>query len=309
MTALIAVVLPVFAVVGLGYYAVWRGHLAGNTIEGLMKFAQNFAIPCLLFKAIATLDLGQNFHLPLLGTYYFGATCAFLVALFGARVLFSRPWEDCVAIGFAALFSNSVVMGLPITERAYGADALGPNFAIIALNAPICYTLGFVVMELVRARGAGLCNAFTAVARAIGRNALMIAIALGFVVNVTGLPLPGFAWDAVDLMARAGLPVAIFALGGVLSQYRPEGDMPTILFICAVSLVMTPLITWFTGGIAGLSTGEFRSVVITAAMAPGINAYIFASMYGVGKRVVASSVLLGTALNLVTATVVLALLP
>ncbi len=54
-------------------------------------------------------------------------------------------------IGFCCLFSNSVLLGLPITERAYGPDALTGNFAIIAFHAPFCYGLGITAMEIVRA--------------------------------------------------------------------------------------------------------------------------------------------------------------
>ena len=41
-------------------------------------------------------------------------------------------------------------------------------------------------------------------------------------------------------------------------------------------------------------TDAFRSGVLTAAMAPGANAYIFANMYGRAKRVATSSVLFAT---------------
>ena len=34
--------------------------------------------------------------------------------------------------------------------------------------------------------------------------------------------------DALSLIVRAALPAALFALGGVLIQYRPEGDSKTI---------------------------------------------------------------------------------
>jgi predicted permease len=44
-------------------------------------------------------------------------------------------------------------------------------------------------------------------------------------------------------------------------------------------------------------------------MAPGVNAYIFANMYGHARRVAASSVLIGTALTLVTAWLWLHVLP
>ena len=308
MTDLLQVILPVFFIVGFGYVAVWHGLFTTNGVDAVMKFAQNFAIPFLLFKAIATMDLTQNFDVALLGSFYLGATICFGVGLFGARVIFNRPWEDCVAIGFCALFSNSVLMGLPITERAFGPDALGPNFAIIALHAPYCYVLGFIVMELVRARGAGLGAAAGAIGRAIGTNPLMIGIAMGALANVTSVPIPGVAWDAIDMMARAALPVALFGLGGVLCQYRPEGDIGTIAFICGLSLILHPFIVWTLGTQWNLTTEQFRSAVLTSAMSPGINTYIFANMYGVAKRVAASSVLIGTALSVFSISIWLGLL-
>jgi predicted permease len=105
------------------------------------------------------------------------------------------------------------------------------------------------------------------------------------------------------------LPTALFALGGVLVQYRPEGDLRIIAFICAVSLVMHPAIVWGLGMVTDLDQARFRSAVITAAMAPGVNAYVFANIYGVAKRVAASAVLLGTAVCMLTAWFWLAVLP
>ena len=43
-----------------------------------------------------------------------------------------------------------------------------------------------------------------------------------------------------------------------------------------------------------------RSAVITAAMAPGVNAYLYAHLYGAAQRVSASSVLIGTGLCIFT---------
>ena len=57
-----------------------------------------------------------------------------------------------------------------------------------------------------------------------------------------------------------------------------------------------------------LDAEAFRSAVLTAAMAPGVNAYIFANMYGRAKRVSASSVLLATIASILTVWVWLMLL-
>jgi hypothetical protein len=309
MSNIFTIVLPVFIVMGFGYLAVWRGLFADSAVDGLMKFAQNFAIPCLLFRAISTLDLQQNFDIPLLFSFYSGVIGAFTVGLLGARYLFGRPWEDCVAISFCCLFSNTLLLGLPITERAYGADALLGNYAIIAFHAPFGYALGITAMELVRAQGTPLRHIPVKVGKAMFSNALVLGIALGFVVNLGNIPLPVVFTDAVDLMVRAALPAALFGLGGVLYRYRPEGDMRTILFVCAVSLGLHPAIVWTLGSASDLSTEAFRSAVLTASVAPGINAYVFANMYGVAKRVAASAVLVGTGLSILTTALWLGVLP
>ncbi|MCT8159352.1 AEC family transporter [Pseudoruegeria sp. SHC-113] len=308
MQALIEVILPVFFVIGFGYLAVWRKKLSDEAIDGIVKFTQNFAIPCLLFRAISTLDLSAGFDLALLGSFYGAAALCFAVGIAGARLLFNRPWEDSVAIGFCCLFSNSVLLGLPITERAYGPEALEANFAIVALHSPFCYGLGITVMELARNRGGSLARVPLRVLKAMFSNALVIAIALGFVVNLAHVPLPGVVTDALDLMVRAALPAALFSLGGVLYRYRPEGDLRTICFVVAVSLILHPSLVWIFGTASGLNEAAFRSAILTSAMAPGVNAYVFANLYGVGKRVAASAVLLGTAGTILTAWVWLALL-
>lgn len=309
MQALLDVILPVFLVIGFGYAVRWKGWFKDDWVDGLMQFTQGYALPCLLFRGISTLDLGQGFDLPLLAAFYIGALAGFISGLIGARLLFRRPWEDSIAIGFCGLFSNTLLLGLPITERAYGPDALTANYAIIALHAPFGYALGITVMELVRNRGGSLGQTFLNVVRGIARNPLVIGISLGLVANLTGLTLPGVLADAIDMIVRAAVPAALFGLGGVLYRYRPEGDMRTILFICFLSLILHPAVTYGLGKLFGLTTAQFRSAVLTAAMAPGVNAYVFANIYGVARRVAASAVLIATALSIITIWGWLALLP
>ena len=150
MSALLDVIIPVFLIIGFGYCTVWARLFSIETIDGLMKFSQNFAIPVLLFNAIAKVDLGNIFDLNLFFSFYVGATAGFLIGFLGSHYLFNRPLEDSVPIGFCCLFSNSVMLGLPITERAYGEDTLQHNFAIVSIHAPFCYFLGITVMELVK---------------------------------------------------------------------------------------------------------------------------------------------------------------
>lgn len=300
MGALVEVILPIFLVLGFGYVARWRRLIADEHIDGLMKFTQGFALPMLLFRAISTLNLAEHFDVRLLAAFYTGATVNFVVGLLGARHIFGRRWEDSVAIGFVCMFSNTLMLGLPITERAYGPGAVAGNYAIIAFHAPFCYGVGITVMELVRHRGGSPRELAGRVLGAMFRNSLVIGIALGLLANLIGLPLPKVLTDAMDLLVRAAVPAALFGLGGILYRYRPEGDFRVIAYACAVALLVQPAVTFGMGRLLSLNHAQFRSAVVTAAMAPGVNAYIFANMYGVAKRVAASTVLISTGLAILT---------
>ncbi|MCC6006959.1 MAG: AEC family transporter [Rhodobacteraceae bacterium] len=303
MAGLLQITLPVFLLIGFGYAAVRAGFFADTAVDGLMRFAQNFAVPCLLFMAIAGLDLGQTFEAPLLATYYLATAAVFGLGALGARAWLRRPGEDAVAIGFAAFFANSVLLGLPITQRAYGAEVLAFNFAIVAVHAPICYAIGITAMEVLRNRGGGLMRTGRAVLRAMFSNALMLGILGGFAVNLSGLPLPGVLDEALRMMIAAALPAALFGLGGVLTRYRPEGDLRAIAMVVTLALVVQPGLVWVLGTqVFDLAEAPLRAAVLTASMAPGVNTYLFAFLYGRAMRVAAASILIGTAASVLSVT-------
>ena len=106
-----------------------------------------------------------------------------------------------------------MLLGLPITERAYGTEALTANFAIIAVHAPIGYTLGITVMELVRGRSLNGIEMLLKILNSVFKNSLVVALSLGFAINLSGFILPEIVTDGVDLLSQSALPAALFGLG------------------------------------------------------------------------------------------------
>lgn len=305
MSALLDVILPVFLIIGLGWFATWRAWVAEGDIDGLMRFAQGIAAPVLLFKAVAGMEIGSAFQPGMLISFYAGAFSGFAFGFFLARCGFGRPLTDSVAIGFACTFSNSLLLGAPITERAYGVEALAGNFAIIGIHAPLIYSFGILMMEWAKAKeGPGMSAAALGrqIIRGIVTQPLVIGLALGFAVNLLSVPVPGVMMAAVDMVAATAIPTALFGLGGVLYRYRPDGDMKLVAGVCFASLILHPVVTHTLGTrVFDLDTAALRSAVVTAAMPLGVNAYIFANLYGVGRRVAATATLVATALSILTA--------
>lgn len=296
LVEILNIVAPVFLVIAAGYLAVRSGLAKAEAIDQLMQFAVQFAIPCLLFRATSTIDMDAAFGWRLMLAYYLGAIACFVVAYFVVKNIFKRRPGEAVGIGFAAMFSNLVMLGLPISERAWGAHNLAPNYALVAVNAPICYLLGITAMEYLRADGRGVAATSSIVVKAMFRNSMMIGIGLGFIVNLSGIGLPGALVAAIDLLAQAALPIALFALGGVLVRYKLSKSLGEAGLIVVLSLIVQPGLTLLLSWQLQLPESTTKSIVLMSAVAPGLNAYLFASMYNRGTEVAASAVLLSTIL-------------
>jgi predicted permease len=162
--------------------------------------------------------------------------------------------------------------------------------------------VGITAMEIARADGRGAGATLAAIGRAMFRNALMIGIGLGVLANLSGLALPEPVFAAIDMVADAALPAALFGLGGVLTRYALRDSLGEASMIAVLSLMVHPALVWLLGTLAfALPQGFLNSAVLTAAMAPGVNAFIFASLYNRAEGAAASAVLLSTALSVLTA--------
>ena len=302
MIEILGVVLPVFLLVGAGFAAVRIGGFPQSAVDGLMGFAVRFAVPTLLFGAMVRLDLARAFDPLFLLSFYAGAAVCFVVGLRVARDRFGRRPGEAVVVGFSAMFSNTVLLGLPILTRAYGEAELDPAFSLIALHAPFNYVVGIVVMEISRRDGAAPVETARKAATAIFSNAIAIGIGAGLAVNLGGLGLPGFVLGAVEMMSDAALPAALFGLGGALTRYRLRSDLREAGLIAGLATLLHPLIAFVLSAVVfGLEPEFVRAAVVLAAMPTGMNGYVFAAQYRRAEGAAASGVLLGTALSVLTA--------
>lgn len=309
MIAILLIVLPVFIVLGAGYVSARTGWLKPEASDYLNAFAVRIAVPVLLFRAMYRLDFSTALYPPMLAGYYSGALAAFVLAIVAARLAWKRRPGEAVAVGFCAMFSNTVLLGVPIFSRAYGEEALTPVFGIVSLHAPLLYAVGMLTMELSRRDGRPLGVALNAAAKSILANPLMIGILLGSGLNLAGVELPEFVLAAAKMLADAAIPAALVGMGAAMTRYALKAEVAEAVMVSAMSLVLHPAVAFaVTHWMLGLPLEYVRTAVLIAAMPPGMNVYIFATMYDRAVALSASAVLVATALSVFTITVWLAVL-
>jgi malonate transporter and related proteins len=303
------IVMPVFLLIGAGYGGVRSGYLRPELSDYLNVYTVRIAMPCLLFQAMSKIDFGAAFNGYMLAAFYIGSFLSFIIAIALSRTIWRRRAGEAVSVGFTAMFSNTVMIGLPIVERAYGSAVLGPTFGIIAVNAPLLYLVGVTTMELSRRGGKPLSETLGTTLRTLLANPLMIGILAGLVFNLFEIALPGPIQEAVGMLAASAIPVALVGIGCTIARFRLKSEIAESLMVSALTLILHPLIAYVLAfQVFRLPPELVRAAVVLAATPAGANGYIFARLYDRAISLSASAILITTTLSIVTITIWLMIL-
>jgi malonate transporter len=297
------VILPVFAIIGLGYLAVRFRLFPADGTRGLVAFVNNFATPCLLCQAMLTSDFNSTFNSSVIIPFYVGALFSLLCGSLIARNLFKQRPGESVSSGFSAMFTNTVLIGIPVISRAYGQQALPTVFSIIAFHAPMLITLGMVVMELVRRDSKPLGRTLLVALARVVQNPLLWGVVIGVLGNRLQVKVPEPAMAFLTMMAAAVLPASLFGLGGALNEYKLSESWALASVNSLFKLVIHPAIVYVLAvWVLHVPIEYARYAVLLAAMPAGINAYVFATYYDRAVNVAANVVLISTVASVATIT-------
>ena len=297
------VVLPVFVLIALGFISSYLHLLTRHLVDSLAKFCQDFGIPFLLFFNLAILDLSSAFNIQLLIFFYISMILSFIIISCIAFFIFKQPYNNSIILGFCAMFSNGVLLGLPISELAFGANSLFINYTIIIGHAPLCYLVGITFIEIAKIKNNSYLIGVKRSLKAILLNNLTIGILLGIGFNLFKFEFSTTTEELLKFGTSWIIPISLFTMGGVLYHYRVSKDYKIPATIISTSLLIQPSVVYLLGSqFSNIDITYLRNAVIMAAMAPGLNAYFFANMYGECRDVVATTILTSTVLTVFSST-------
>lgn len=305
--ATVLIVAPVFALIAAGYASVLFRFVSEGAHKGISEFAFSIAIPALLFRTIVVSEFPDVSPYRMWGAYYGALALTWIAALLISAVLRERreDREDGVVFAIGSVYGNIVMLGIPLVLSALGNEAAGPMSLILSVNTPLLWLCGILQMELVsRKRTGSPLAVIRPVLADLARNPLMLAIGLGVIWRFTGLGLNPVVDKTVELLAQAGSPAALIALGITLFRFEVKGEMLSVVVISALKLVAMPAVAFVLAKLLNLAPIVTGVVVLFAAMPTGANAYIFAAQYQRLVNPVSGAVALGTLLAAVTLPVV-----
>ena len=297
--------LPFFAVIGLGY---WAGRVRFFTPEAtayLTKFVFYFALSAMLFGFAANLDVGALFSWGFVLAY---VTASLLVwALVGGVALLRGAGPaEAVIEAHCGVIGNVGFLGIPMLTLLLGKAAVGPVLLVLAVDLLLFSSVLTILIAGLR-EGRMSWGIFRVLALGLLRNPMIVSVVLGLAWGATGAALPVPVNEFMTMLGAAATPCALFAIGASLAGRSAE-RVEIAVWLAFAKLVLHPAAVAIAALVVFPVDGYAAGVMIAAAALPVAgNVFILAQHFGVAPQRVSTSILISTAVSVLTVTAVIAL--
>ncbi|MDA7426642.1 AEC family transporter [Thalassococcus lentus] len=293
LTILTHNILPVFSLLALGFVLGRTKHISRDEAAAVNRISFLILQPGLILPLIASVDFAAFVPEALFG-YVACQAVMFLLGFSIARFVLRREFLEAWLLGMAMVFVNSLLYILPISILIYGEATL-PITAVVAWDASVSFAFFIITTDLMANRNASPAASL----RRIALNPVLLAIALGAVLNLAAIPIPVPALTAMEFAGAAAAPLTLFALGVILSGHSLVPNA-TVATMSALKLLVLPAMVF---GVMALqsSPAQWEQLLILNAAGPsGAMAFALAMLYGVRTDTIAPVIIWTSTLSLIS---------
>lgn len=294
--------LPFFMVIGVGYGAGRSGFFTESATAWLTKFVFYFALSAMLFRFSANLSLADVFDPTFVKAYLLGTAVVYVLAT--AIALMRRiPVQEAAVEAQCATIGNVGFLGIPMLVLLLGEAAIAPVMLVLAVDLIVFGSLIVIIITGARDGRISL-GIFRSIGLGLIKNPMIVSIVLGLTWSGLQIPIPGPLNEFVILLGNAATPGALFAIGASLASKSAE-RVSVAGWLSFCKLVLHPAAVAVAALVIFPVEPYAAGVMIAAAALPVAgNVYMLAQHYGVAPHRVSSSILISTALSIVTVSLV-----
>lgn len=281
LITLLNIVLPVFAVAALGFIF---GRRQKRTPDMTFINYANVMVfcPALVFSALLAnpVEMGQSWPLITAGVL--------IIIVPGVLLSFiPKPGVSKPAFLVPGMFRNTGNIGIPLMMLAYGKHMLGDIVLLFVLANLLHFSLGLFLLSRGGSRWMWL------------KNPNVWAAVFGVLLAPYTAYIPDFVITSVDITGQIAIPLMLFGLGVRLSLDKIEqiglALRINIMYLLA-GLLTLPIVLY----ILPLSPEWSRLIVLSVMLPPAVLNYLLCEQYKVEPKTVASVVLLGNVMSIIT---------
>ncbi len=296
--------LPFFMLIGLGFQAGRTGFFTAEATAYLTKFVFYFALSAMLFRFSANLSVSEVFSWSSSAAYLTGCLAVYAIALTVA-LLRKRGLAEAAVEAQVAAIGNLGFLGLPMFVVLLGEASAGPMLMLLAIDLIVFSSLITILITVSR-DGRLSHRTFLSVGRGIIANPMIVSMSLGLICSSLSVPIPDVINEFLLILGAAATPGALFAIGASLAGKSAE-RLSVAGWLSFCKLVLHPAAVAFAALVVFPVASLDAGVMIAAAALPVAgNVYILAQHYGVAPQRVSASILISTAVSIVTVSLVIA---
>lgn len=293
---------PFFALIGVGYVAAKTRFFSEQASAALTKFVFYFALSAMLFRFSANLSLGELFDWDFILAYLIASAAVYALGMV-LTLLRGRPVVEAAVEAQCAVIGNVGFLGIPMLAMLLGPEAVGPNMLVLAVDLIVFGSL--IVILITGARDGRMSVAIVgSLALGLIKNPMLVSITLGLAWSASEVPIPAPLNEFVTILGAAATPGALFAIGASLATKSAE-RLSVAVYLSFFKLILHPAAVAFCALYVFEVEPYAAGVMIAAAALPVAgNVYILAQHYQVAPQRVSASILVSTAISILTVSAV-----
>lgn len=297
---------PYFLLVLLGYGLAKSGRWPKSVSDALAAFVFAVALPSFLFRLMSDPSRLPPFDERLLLAFFGGCLITFSIGRLAGWWLFRFNGVQQTVFGLGGVFSNNVLLGIPLSKAILGEAAVAPVALVLVFNSLTLWTIATVSVEWAR-HGELSARGFARTARQVLSTPVVAAIISGALVGLVGLRLPAMIDEPLRLVAQSAVPLALIVVGMGLSEYGVRDGWQQGVALTALKLVVQPFVIWSMARLLGLPALETQAIVLLGSLAVGINVYLMSRQFDALQGPVAAAMVFSTTLSALTTPLAVAL--
>jgi malonate transporter and related proteins len=303
--------LPVVFLIMVGFVAGRAKLVRQEAVRDLSNLVFLVLTQALLFRTMSSVHLEQLDMRPVF-QYFVVAGGLFFVML----TVYGGDSRASV-LALASIFSNTLMIGVPLIGLAYGESGQVLLFTLISLHALVLLTMATVVLELQMAHEqASETGESRHMLKTVGlaiKNAVLhpvpLPILAGLIYAQTGWGLHPIVDKPLQLLGASFGPVALVLVGITLSQTPIGHHVKDALKLSIVKTFVHPFLMAAAGYAMGMRGLHLTVMVVAAALPIGANVFLFSQRYQKEEDVVTAAVAVSTVFAMISISLVMALLP
>ncbi|MEM9328209.1 MAG: AEC family transporter [Bacteroidota bacterium] len=300
MQAILEALLPIFLLVLLGSGFRRFQFPAEGFWVAADRLTYYVFLPALLTEKLSTtVFTWQDFY------NLTGVMCVAVLAI-ALLVLLLHAWRRFDPPTLTSIFQGSIrpnsYVALAAGTALFGPKGLALTAIIMAGVVPLVNVLSVAAFAFFVPNGQRRGPSFF---RSVASNPLVLACALGIMLNVTGVGLPFVAGSVLEILSAPALPMGLISVGYGLMLRGTRGRIGFAIVAIVMKLLVLPAIAYILLIALGVVGQPLQVAIIFASVPCAVSSYILAGHLGGDQQTMAAIITIETLAAFVTMPLIL----